>query len=633
MSTQKERKQFGLWPSPISPQRLARGLSFSDVAWNQDGALVWRETRAGQGVLVVQPADGSATRDLNSDYFVSAGVGYGGGDFTVGKGNVYFVEKESKRIYRQPLANAHGVAQPITPAFGAAASPRLSPDGRYVLFVHTYEGKDSLAVVDAQGENWPQKLISGDDFYMQPCWHPSGKQVAWITWNHPQMPWDGSVLRTGKVAYPGGRLPTIAEVSDVTGDRSTAIFQPQFSPDGHHLVYVSDKSAWWQLYAYDLSSSEHRQLTDVQAEHGLPAWVQGLRTYTFSPEGKSLYFIRNQEGNASLWRVEITSAEQSQLPLAGEYTWLEQIAGHPHFPRMALIASGGRTPSRVITFDVREGTRIWRRSSPEDIPPSYYTQPKAITWQGIDGRSVHGLFYAPQSENYAGIGKPPLLVLIHGGPTSQRGASFYADVQFFTTRGYAVLQVNYRGSSGYGREYRDALKGQWGIYDVEDSVSGARHLADQGLVDSGRMAIMGGSAGGFTVLKTLEDFPGVFKAGVCSYGIANQFELVTDTHKFEERYSESLLGPLPEAAEIYRERSPIFFADKIKDPVIIFQGEEDNVVPKNQSDAIVAALEQNRVPHEYHLYPGEGHGFRKPDTIEHFYTAVERFLRHHLLYA
>jgi dipeptidyl aminopeptidase/acylaminoacyl peptidase len=226
-----------------------------------------------------------------------------------------------------------------------------------------------------------------------------------------------------------------------------------------------------------------------------------------------------------------------------------------------------------------------------------------------------------------------LLVSIHGGPTSQVRAVYNAKAQFFTTRGYAVLEVNHRGSTGYGRPYWEALNGNWGIYDVEDAVSGLQALANQGQVDGSRAVIMGGSAGGFTVLMALENFPGLFKAGVCLYGVANQFSLVAETHKFEARYSDSLLGPLPEAAEIYRARSCEFHADKIKDPLIIFQGEEDQVVPRAQSEAIVAALRRRGIPHEYHLYPGEGHGFRKVETIQHQYGAIEKFLQQHVIYA
>ncbi len=609
---------------PLSPRRLARTLGLTDLAWDDDGTLIWRETRGGKGVLVVQPPDGSAPRDLNNEFAVSAGVGYGGGDFGAGRGAVYFIERASKRIYRQLTQT--GTARPITPAFGTAASPVISPDGRRVLYVHTYEGEDCLALVDADGANWPHKLVSGDDFYMQPCWHPNGERIAWIAWNHPQMPWDGTRLHLATL--PRGSEP--AGGSIIAGDENTSIFQPQFSPDGRWLAYVSDESGWWQIYLYELESGERRQLTHAEAEHGAPAWIQGMRTYGFGPRGEWIYFIRNQEGFASLWRVNLESGAEERLPLPEEYTWLEQIAIHPREEKIALIASGGRTPKRVIVCESAGSVRIVRRSAAEDLPPKTYAPLEAITWPGMDGERVHGLFYAPASASH---GAPPLVVMVHGGPTSQRGAAFYPDVQFFTTRGYAVLQVNYRGSTGYGRAYRDKLKGNWGIYDVEDSVSGARHLAEAGRVDGGRMVIMGGSAGGFTVLKALEDYPGVFKAGVCSYGVANQFTLVMDTHKFEAHYSDSLLGSLPEAAEVYRARSPVFFAGKIQDPLIIFQGEEDKVVPQAQSDAIVAALKHSGVPHEYHLYPGEGHGFRKPETIEHFFTAVERFLKEYVLFS
>ena len=633
MTTLKIRKQFGLWPSPISAKRLSQGISISDVAWDHDGTLVWRESRGGQGILVVQPPDGNAPRDLNSEFSANGGVGYGGGDFTVGHGVVYFVEKQSKRLFRQNTLQ--GVAHPITPAFGAAASPAVSPDGCFLLYVHTYEGQDSLALVDVEGKHWPQKSVSGDDFYMQPCWHPKGSHIAWIAWNHPQMPWDGTTLCLANISQGSestGYFPSLEEITTVVGDEKTSIFQPQFSPDGRYLAYVSDKSGWWQLYVYDLENQQHCQLTKDKAEYGIPAWVQGMRTFGFSPDGKSIYATRIQNAASSLWNLNTETGESQPVALPEAYTWLEQIAVHPQEDRMALIASGGRRSRRLVTLDHEKAIQIRRRSRAEDLPPSTFTQAEAITWQGMDDEDVHGLLYSPKSVSFEGIDAPPLMVLIHGGPTSQRGAAFSSNVQFFTTRGYAVLQVNYRGSSGYGRQYRDMLRGNWGVYDVEDAVSGARHLVALGLADNNRLVIMGSSAGGFTVLKALEDYPGVFKAGVCMYGVANQFTLIADTHKFEQRYSDSLLGPLPEAAEIYRQRSPIYYADQIQDPIIVFQGEDDKVVPQAQSDAIVAALKQNGVPHEYHLYPGEGHGFRKPETVEHFFKTVENFLKEYVIY-
>ncbi len=251
----------------------------------------------------------------------------------------------------------------------------------------------------------------------------------------------------------------------------------------------------------------------------------------------------------------------------------------------------------------------------------------------MDGGNVHGLFYPPVNPAFEGSGVPPLIVRVHGGPTSQAFNAFNSQAQFFTSRGYAVLDVNYRGSTGYGREYRNLLRGSWGIYDVQDAVSGAGYLADQNRADRARLVIIGGSAGGFTVLKALEDFPGFFKAGICLFGVSNQFTLAAETHKFEAHYSDTLLGPLPEAAQIYRERSPIFFVNKIQDPIAIFQGEIDTVVPRKQSDEVVASLQRRGVEHVYHVYPGEGHGFRKAETIEHFYQAVDQFLRQYVIFA
>jgi dipeptidyl aminopeptidase/acylaminoacyl peptidase len=633
MMNDKQIRQFGLWDSEISPISLARGISFSDAAWDQSGVLVYREQRSDRGVLVIQPADGQAPRDLNNDYSVRASIGYGGGDFTVGSGAVFFVEASSGRIFRQPLSA--GAAKPITPAFGSAASPSLSPDGKWVLFVHSFEEVDSLAVIDSQGTHWPQKIAAGDDFYMQPCWSPDGERVAWIAWNHPNMPWDGTSLRMGRISEKDSpkHTPYLGEVITVAGDDNTSIFQPCFSPDGRYLAYISDKDGWWQLYLYDLQTGTHKQITSEEAEYGIPAWIQGMRTYGFSQDSKTIYAIRNHMGVNSLWKISLTGDPQIEsLPVGENYTAFDQIAISRR-NQIALLASGGGTPPRVITYFGGEGTWIWRRSMAEDLPASYYAQSQSFEWPGFDGGTAYGLFYPPHNLEFEGKGKPPLLIHIHGGPTSQVRAGFNPRAQFFATRGYAVLEVNYRGSTGYGREYRDALKGSWGIYDVQDAVSGARFLGEQGLIDADRIVIMGGSAGGFTVLKALEDFPGFFKAGICLYGVSNQFDLVADTHKFESNYSFSLLGPLPEAASLYKERSCVFFADKIQDPIAVFQGEEDKVVPKNQSDSIVESLRRRGVQHEYHVYAGEGHGFRKTETIQHFYENVLKFLKQHVIFS
>jgi dipeptidyl aminopeptidase/acylaminoacyl peptidase len=629
------RKPYGLWDSPISPASMARGVSFSDVAWDQNGSLVWREGRADRAVLVVQPPDGQAPRDLNSDYAVRARVGYGGGDFCVSQGCVVFAEAASARLFSQGLA--HGVARSLTPGFGAAAAPQFSPDGRWILFVHSYEGEDSLAVVDREGESWPTRIAWGHDFYMQPAWHPDSQQFAVIAWDHPHMPWDGASLILGRLDVPppgasSAGLPRLASQSIIAGGEQVSVFQPEFSPDGRLLAYVSDETGWWQIYVYDLQTQARRQLTSELAEHAVPAWGQGMRTFAFSPDGQRLVFIRSQEGRQTLWQVELASGEARQLVLDG-YTSLEQVAVAPDGERLALIASGAAIPPRLIVRRSDGVVQVVRRSAAENLTPDTYSLPEHITWTGHDGGAVYGVFYPPHSRTFTASGQPPLIVSVHGGPTGQRLLAFAPSAQFFASRGYAFMEVNYRGSTGYGRAYREKLRGSWGIYDVEDAVSGARWLADQGLVDEKRMVILGGSAGGYTVLQTLVDHPGFFKAGVCLYGISNQFTLAAETHKFESHYTDSLLGPLPEAADIYRSRSPLFFLDRLRDPIAIFQGEEDQVVPRAQSDEVAAVCQRRGVPHIYHLYPGEGHGFRKSETVEHYYKAVEQFLRQHVIFA
>jgi dipeptidyl aminopeptidase/acylaminoacyl peptidase len=557
-------------------------------------------------------------------------LGYGGGEFTVGADQVFFVEADSGRIYRQPLS--HGGPRPVTPAFGSSAAPTLSPDGKWLLYLNSYESKDALAIVDSHGATWPQKLHAAHDFYMQPAWHPEGKFIAWVAWDHPNMPWDGTVLYLGEIVYEDGRLPVVKEVRQIVGNEDVSIFQPEFSPDGRYLAFVSDKSGWWQLYLYDLESKTSRQLTHAQAEHGKPAWVQGFRTYGFGPDG-DLFVIRNHMGSESLWRLHPGSGVEQRVHLDDRYTNLEQI--RVATDRIALLASGPDIPKRVIACDINAPTdvRIWRRSTSEMLPPDAYSKPEPLEWPGMDDGAVYGLFYPPHNEGFDSTGKPPLIVNIHGGPTSQVVNSFNPKTQYFTSRGYAYLEVNYRGSTGYGRAYRNMLRGNWGIYDVGDAVSGARYLAEQGLVDDGRMVIMGGSAGGFTVLKALEDFPGFFKAGICLYGVTNQFTLALETHKFELHYSDTLLGPLPDAAEIYHQRSPINFVDQIQDPIALFQGEDDQVVLRSQSDELAASLVRRGVPHIYHLYAGEGHGFRKAETIEHLYMAIEKFLNTYVIFA
>lgn len=633
MTDTRHALPYGLWPSPISPQSLAESLRLSDVAWDSDGAtLVWLEGRSDRGVLVCLPPGGEAPRDVTPEVSVRARVGYGGGDFSVAAGQVYFGASNG-RLYRQALDG--GVARPLTPGFGAAAAPTVSPDQRWVVFVHTYEERDVLAIVDTAGQAWPQQLVRGADFYMQPCWHPQGTWLAWVEWDHPQMPWEGARLCLGQVRTEAGALPQVHDSLTLAGSPTVSIFQPAFSPDGRFLAYICNQSGWGQLMLYDLAAQTHRALTSAAAECGQPAWAQGMRTYGWRHDSQGLYYLQNSQGFRRLWYYDL----QRDRPVPHEglaaYTWLDQPAIAPTHAALACIASSPTIPPRVVTLalDTPSPARSVRRSAAEHVPAAALSTPQALTWASTGGVSVHGLYYPPSSAEYQSSGPPPAVVLLHGGPTAQAVAAYHAQTQFLTTRGYAVLQVNYRGSTGYGTAYVDALRGQWGVADVEDAVSGAQALVAQGLAAASQLVMMGGSAGGYTVLQALAQHPGLFKAALCLYGIANLFTLAATTHKFEAHYLDSLIGPLPDAAALYRERSPLFAADRIRDPIALFQGEDDQVVSKAQAEALVASLARRGVPHAYHVYAREGHGWRKAETITHFYTTVEAFLRQYVVFA
>jgi dipeptidyl aminopeptidase/acylaminoacyl peptidase len=623
-----EQTPYGLWNSDLTPESMAGDLTLRDVGWSGDGeTLVWLEERDGEGVLVARPR-GDAQRDLTRELEVRGGVGYGGGAFDVHGETVYFAAADG-RLYRLDLSG--GRPAPITPAYGKVASPTVSPGGEWVVFVHTDGDDDVLAAVDVEGRLWPLKVASGADFYMQPSWHPDGDRLAWIEWDHPNMPWDETQLTTAVVEATEGTLEV--ETNSETARSDVSYLQPEYGPDGERLTYVSDRDGWWHLYSRDLETRESTQLTEGAFEVGGPAWVQGMRFYDWGPSGEHLLARRNRDGRMDLLRVGLSGEETTAVEGLEDYTAFEQPILSEE-GELALIASSSRTPSRVVTSSEGDA-RIERRSSTERVSREALSKMKPVTWTvESDGREVevHGNYYPPTNPDHESSGAPPAILMIHGGPTSQRVATFEERNQYFATRGFAVLGVNYRGSTGYGRDYRESLYGEWGVADVEDAVAGADFLVDQGWADPDRLVIMGGSAGGYTVLQSLVHHPGTFAGGICMYGVSNLFSLSMDTHKFEQHYTDQLIGPLPEASDAYRARSPIFHADQIEDPIAIFQGAEDQVVPEEQSESIVESLRARGVPHEYHVYDDEGHGWRHPSTIEHFYESTMDFLKQYVVF-
>ncbi len=608
MNTKPVSLPYGLWPSPISAARIARRLRLEDARWTPDGqTLVWLEGRSGSGTLVARNGC-DAPRDLTEEHSPHGGVGYGGGAFALGNDALQkdcpilvFAERDG-RLYRLGLQYDRPSA--ITPAFGSVASPALSPDGRWAAFVYSDGHTDLLGLVPIDGSEWPAQLARGADFYMQPAWHPTGEWLAWVEWNHPNMPWDATRIQLAQVASgEDGGLPHLSSVQTVGGGDQIPASQPLFSPDGRWLSFIEESGEWPALVLLDLQTKERRVLLSADGfELSQPAWVQGGHSYGWSQSSKNLFYLRYQGTTASLWSINLENGQSKPIDLA-PYTWIDQLSVSPTQDELAFLASAPTLPERLLRWNASlaepERLQIAARSGAETIDPDSLSTPREISWLSEDGTRVFALYYPPHLPGYTGDGLPPAILNIHGGPTSLASTRFSGESAYFTSRGYAWVEVNYRGSSGYGKTYRNALRQHWGEVDVEDAAGCARALADQNLADPQRLVIRGGSAGGYTVLNALIHYPGVFKAGVCLYGVSNLFTLDMDTHKFEERYNASMVGELPEAAGRYRAWSPVFHADKIRDALYIFQGDQDKVVPPSQSEEIAAALKDSGVPLKY----------------------------------
>ncbi len=569
-------------------------------------ALFWNEGRpaeAGRQVVVrwspgqdpvdVVPAPFSARTTVHE---------YGGGAFAVRGDTVYFSNFDDQRLWR-----ADG-PRPITDAGARYADCDVSPDGSDLACVRErhLDGDvvNDLVLVAVDGSAGPSVVAEGHDFYAAPRFAPDGR-LAWLAWDHPRMPWDATVLEV--------------DGKPVAGGPEESITQPRWSPDGA-LHWVSDRTGWWNLYR------EGEPLLAVEAEFSGPDWVFGQSTYAFLPDGR-LVAAWAQTGRGHLGVL-------GEAPLDLPYTSFSSVRAYGD--KVAAIAASPTTAPAIVVIDPGTARRpgggahvadvtVVRSSRPNPVDHGYLSTPRPVTFPTTGGQAAHALFYPPANEDCEGPPgeRPPLVVTSHGGPTSAASTSLELRTQFWTSRGIAVVDVDYRGSSGYGRAYRRQLDGQWGVADVDDCVAAARHLADAGEVDGRRMVIRGSSASGLTTLLALTK--GVFAAGASLYGVADLAALATDTHKFESRYLDGLVGPWPEAADVYRRRSPIHLADQLSAPLIIFQGLDDKVVPPAQAEVLVAALRRAGIPFAYLTFEGEAHGFRKAATIRRVVEAELSF--------
>lgn len=605
--------QYGTWKSPITSELIVAGtVGLTDIAAHGDD-IYWVESRPmerGRNVIVRCDAAGHISDITPAPYNARTRVHeYGGAPYMVQGEEVFFSNDADGRIYRQALG---GAPRPITPpAPMRYADMHFDAARNRILCVredHSSSDQEAVAAIvsiDPDGASPTEVLVSGNDFYASPCLSADGRSLAWLTWNHPNMPWDGTELWVAPVMDDGGLGPA----HRVAGGERESIFQPQWSPDGR-LYFVSDRTGWWNLYRWE--GDRVRHLLDMPAEFGVPQWAFGMSTYAFLSRDV-LLCAYTQNG---LWHLAVFEPDAGAFrPLDLPFTDINNV--RTARGRGVFRAGSPTQPFSVVLLEPDTGRcEILRRSSDRTPDEGYLSEPTPIAYPSAGGAEAYALFYPPRNRDVVAPAeeRPPLLVKSHGGPTSMASTALNLSTQYWTSRGFAVLDVNYGGSTGFGRPYRERLKGQWGIVDVDDCVHGALFLAGSDQVDSQQLLITGGSAGGFTTLCALT-FRDVFRAGASHFGVADLEALARDTHKFESRYLDGLVGPYPARRDIYLARSPIYHVEKLHRPVIFFQGLEDPIVPPDQTRRMAAALKERGIPVACLYFEGEQHGFRQAEHI------------------
>jgi dipeptidyl aminopeptidase/acylaminoacyl peptidase len=625
---------YGSWKSPITSDLIVTAtVGLGQIALNGEDAC-WIELRPSEGGrnCVVRRAPDGTTADVTPQGFNARTRvhEYGGGDFAVREGTIYFSNFADQRLYRQALDS---VPQAITPEKNFRYSDMVvdARRGRLVAVRedHTVEGREAVNTIvglslDAEGnEDGGRVLVEGNDFYSSPRLSPDGSRLAWLSWSHPNMPWDGCELWAADVNGEGA----LGEARKVAGGVDESIFQPEWSPGGA-LYFVSDRSNWWNIFRLNEDGSVE-SMYEMEAEFGVPQWLFAMSTYSFSTD-EQIVCAYNERGGWSLATLDTRAKKLERIELP--YTEIAYVRADA---RRAVFRAG--SPAKrmeIVELDLQtRQTKVLRRASEVVVDEGYVASPRAIEFPTEAGRTAHAFFYAPRNKDFTAPEgeRPPLVVKCHGGPTAATTTTLRLETQYWTSRGIAVLDVNYGGSTGYGREYRQRLNGEWGVVDVDDCVNGAKYLIGRDEVDGARCVITGGSAGGYTTLNALT-FRDTFRAGASHFGVSDLTVFVGDTHKFESRYLDRLIGPYPERADLYYERSSINFTDRLSCPVIFFQGLEDKIVPPNQAELMVEALRRKKLPVAYVAFEGEQHGFRKAENIKraldgelYFYSRVFGF--------
>lgn len=617
----------GSWTSPITLDHLVEDVVTPAFPLASGDDVYWIEQRPADSGRAVIVRAGEGGRAVPADVFGHEFQArtlvheYGGLPYALHGGVVYFSNYSDQRLYR---ARAGAAPEPITPppptprSFRFAA-PVVSGDGRFLYCVRERHSEPDLPIdvvndvvmIPTDGSALPFTIAEGHDFFSHPTLSPDGRRLAFVSWDHPNMPWDETTLWEVELDADGR-----GEVRHrVAGDAEVSVTQPKYSPSGR-LFFLADTTGWWNLYVRE-EDGRHSPVAPMEAELGAPDWTFGMSSYAFlADESVVATWAENGIGHLGILRPGTATFEE--MPTA--YTAISHLRPGTDGRSVLALAGAPSEPLSVVTIgpdgDDRTVTEVLKRALTVSVDASYLSSPQPIEFPTDDDVTAFGLYYPPHNPDFSPPDgeRPPLIVASHGGPTGSFSSTLDYGIQFFTTRGFAVVAVNYGGSTGYGRAYRERLKGRWGIVDLNDCVNAAEHLANGGLADSGRCLIRGGSAGGYTTLCAAT-FTDVFAAGTSYFGVADAGALARDTHKFESRYLDGLIGPWPQARATYEERSPLFHTDLLKTPLILFQGLEDKVVPPAQAEEMAAALHEKGIPYAYLAYEGEQHGFRKAANV------------------
>ncbi len=619
-------ERFGCWTSPITSDLIvSKTIRLGEI--NVDGQNVyWLEGRPNEGGRnVLVKGNKSGGLDLTPfPYNVRSKVHeYGGGSYDLADGTIYFTNFSDRRIYQQ-IGNSS--PQPLTPEDENRYADLTIDRHRNCLICirenhcdPEKEPENSIISIDLDSKHITI-LASGDDFYSSPRISPDGNQLAYISWCHPNMPWDSTKLWLVNLQT--------SETKCIAGDgEEESICEPKWSPEGL-LYFSSDRNDWWNIYRLDRSGNIEI-VYQLAAEFAYPHWIFGLSNYSFADD-RTIVCSYTQNGRWYLATIDIENKQLESIDLPYTDLGSLKVSGN----KVLFIGASPTQPSAIVELDLStRTTKILKQSSEIEIDRGYLSAPEAIAFPTENGLTAYAWYYPPKNKDYTASATelPPLLVKSHGGPTAAASASFNLRIQYWTSRGFGYLDVNYGGSTGYGRKYRQRLDRNWGIVDVDDCVNAAKYLVAQNKADPDRLAISGGSAGGYTTIAALT-FKDTFKAGASYYGIADLEILARDTHKFESRYLDRLVGKYPEEKQIYIDRSPIHFSDRLAVPVIFFQGLEDKVVPPNQAEMMVEALKTKNLPVAYVTFDNEGHGFRRAENIKtaldgefYFYSQIFKF--------